>query len=140
MEGPGASHLAIGSPYLFDPMTCELVALSGRQADVFRGSLVHASELLGSSPSVILVMMARPIRTFSRYRGGLSLIYRDAGALLATVGVVSSALGLACCPLASVVSMKGELDLNSSWVDVGGVALGGVAQHGLDVGCPPDTL
>lgn len=128
MTGPGATDLALDSPCLYDPMTCELVRLSGPSAEAFRDGLGHASRMLGGTPSVLLAMVARLERTFSRYRGGLSLVYRDAGALLATIGLVASAIGLRGCPLARVTTSMEEFEVLPGWVDVGGVALGGMGR------------
>jgi SagB-type dehydrogenase family enzyme len=125
MTGPGATDLARDSPFIYDPMTCELVRLSGPSAEAFRDGLDHVSQMLGGTPSVLLAMVARLERTFSRYRGGLSLVYRDAGALLATIGLVASAIGLRGCPLARGTAFNEDLETLPGWVDVGGVALGG---------------
>lgn len=128
MTGPGATDLARDSPCFYDPMTCELVKLSGPSAEAFRDGLGHASRMLGGTPSVLLAMVARLERTFSRYRGGLSLVYRDAGALLATIGLVASAIGLRGCPLARGTASTEDLEALPGWVDVGGVALGGTGR------------
>ena len=126
IEGMEKPRLDRGSPYLFDPMTCELVSIDDPWGDAFRESLSHAKGLLGATPAVVLVLAARMDRTFSRYRGGISLIYRDAGALLATIGLVASALGLSCCTVATAIPPSATLDPSLGWVEVGGVALGGM--------------
>lgn len=43
-------------------------------------------------------------RTMSKYENGESLVWRDAGALTATISLVCEALGMGCCPL----GMSGE--------------------------------
>jgi hypothetical protein len=68
--------------------------------------------------------VAHPLRTLSRYPEGMSLIWRDAGALLATVHLVASDLGLSSC----IVGTSGVLRTDHAGplgpVDVGAVALG----------------
>lgn len=116
--------------YLFDPMTCELVGLTGSVDRWYSRCPDVAAELMGECPAVLLALAARVERTLWRYRGGMSLIYRDAGCLAATLGVVSAGLGLACRPLArSAPSPVDEPDAPTFWVDVGGVALGGRASR-----------
>lgn len=48
---------------------------------------------------VLLWFVAQFGRTLGRYVDGESLVWRDAGALLATVYLVCEALGLACCAI-----------------------------------------
>ncbi|HEX5269309.1 MAG TPA: hypothetical protein VFW33_02425 [Gemmataceae bacterium] len=111
--------------YLFDPMSCEFVGLAGAADRWYSRCPDVAAELLGDRPAVVLALAARVDRTLCRYRGGLSLVYRDAGCLTATVGLVCAGLGLACRPLArSTPSPAHELDTPTEWVDVGGIALG----------------
>lgn len=129
IAGSESARLKCGLPYLFDPMTCELIVIDAVRGNAFRDCTARSGELLGSVPAVLVVMMARPSRTFSRYRGGISLIYRDAGALLATIGLVASSLGLAFCPLASVFPPFVFVEPSLGWVEVGGVALGGVERR-----------
>lgn len=128
MTGPGATDLSRDSPCFYDPMTCELVRIPGPSAEAFRDGLDHASRMLGGTPSVLLAMVACLGRTFSRYRGGLSLIYRDAGALLATIGLVASAIGLRGCPLARGTASAERLEVLPGWIDAGGMALGGTGR------------
>jgi hypothetical protein len=110
--------------YFFDPLTCELVGLPPGEALPFAAVPHTAEELLGCRPPVTLVLGARLRRTLSRYRGGLSLVYRDAGALMAVVAVVASALRLSCCAIATPCAGSASL---GRWVDVGGIVLGGAA-------------
>lgn len=49
--------------------------------------------------ATVLWFAAQPDRTMSKYRNAESLIWRDAGALLATCGIVAEALGLALTPV-----------------------------------------
>ncbi|MBV9920324.1 MAG: hypothetical protein JOY78_05640 [Pseudonocardia sp.] len=111
--------------YLFDPDLCCLVPLDDPDQMRYRASRQWVTSLLGAGPAALLAFAARPARTLSRYRGGLSLIYRDAGALLATLGLTASALGLACCAVAQVAPTADTTwNETSNWIDAGGIALG----------------
>lgn len=46
-----------------------------------------------------LLLVAEPGKTFAKYHRGESLIWRDAGVLLAMMAMVAEALGCAFCPL-----------------------------------------
>lgn len=48
---------------------------------------------------LVLWHLAQAARTLSKYNNGESLVWRDAGCLVATTALVAEALGLACCPL-----------------------------------------
>lgn len=52
--------------------------------------------------AVILWMIAHPSRTSAKYASSLSLVWRDAGCLLYCISLVSSALGIKCCPVGSL--------------------------------------
>jgi SagB-type dehydrogenase family enzyme len=73
--------------------------------------LVHAAEeLVGTIEGTILWHGAQIARTSSKYRYAASLIWRDAGALVATTAIVAEALSLCCCPL----GITGEPYLSSA--------------------------
>lgn len=117
---PGASG------YLYDPARCCLTVLATADAGRYRNTMRWVASVLGSAPAVVLALAGRPERTLSRYRGGLSLLYRDAGALTATIGLVATGLGLRHCPVARAVP---ETDVAMAdvgrWVDAGAIAVGG---------------
>jgi SagB-type dehydrogenase family enzyme len=108
--------------YWFDPGTCELVALAPDQCLLLEGVDEQAERLLGRCPPVTLVFAARVERTLSRYPGGLTLVYRDAGALTSVLALVGAALNLSMCPLATPT---GGIRSFEGWIEVGGIAVGG---------------
>ncbi len=54
---------------------------------------------LTGTPAVIFLLTAVFRRSISRYRDGLSLVYRDVGCLLQMLYLVASALGLGGCAI-----------------------------------------
>lgn len=58
-----------------------------------------AEECLPSQPATLIWLAACEERTASRYINGESLIWRDAGGLLATIALAAQALGLAAAQL-----------------------------------------
>lgn len=136
VKGSAQSHFAPPGyqtqAFLFDPFTCELVCLEDAEEAAFWGVSQRAAGLLGAEPPLVIAFRGRLERTSSRYRGGLSLVYRDAGGLIAMFGVVSAGLGLGCCPLAAT-SPEGSFDISvltsdSEGLDLGGVAIGTVIE------------
>lgn len=75
------------------------------------------------------LLVAEPGKTQAKYFNHESLVWRDAGALLATMGFVAEALNLNYCPIgitgepwASMLSSEGNL------VGVGAALIGGRAR------------
>jgi SagB-type dehydrogenase family enzyme len=132
-EGPDrfrADRLRSTRVYLFDPLTTDFCQLDASLARILRSTNAHAAKLLGSRPPATLCLLARIDRTLARYPGGLSLVYRDTGALMATIMMVATSLGLASCPLFAGVDTHARHDLlRWGWVDVGGVAVGGLLRR-----------
>jgi SagB-type dehydrogenase family enzyme len=75
-------------------------------------------------PPAVIVAVAHPLRTLSRYPEGMSLLWRDAGALLATIHLVATDLGLASCIVGTSGVLRTDHDGPLGPVDVGAVALG----------------
>jgi SagB-type dehydrogenase family enzyme len=59
--------------------------------------LTSLHSVLPYQQGTVLWFAADHLRTASRYENGESLIWRDAGALLATIGIAAEALDLSCC-------------------------------------------
>jgi len=93
------SVAGVGVLSVYDPISHALGPLE--PADAL--SLTNLSEAMRNvmppEDGAILWHVAQPQRTFSRYEAGESLVWRDAGCLVATTALVAEALGLACCPL-----------------------------------------
>jgi SagB-type dehydrogenase family enzyme len=106
----------------FDPLTCELVQTTGEHEPALR----VLGEIVGrDAPPAAIVGVAHLDRTLARYPEGLSLVWRDAGALLATLHLCATDLGLSSC----IVGATGVLrwDPGASEVDVGSMIVGAPA-------------
>jgi SagB-type dehydrogenase family enzyme len=110
--------------YAFDAVAGALVA-GARSRDRTDGVLARVGEQLGapSPPPSAIFLIADLDRTLSRYPGGMSLIWRDAGALLQTLHLCATDLGLSSC----IAGTCGVLcdDAVESMVDMGCLAFGG---------------
>jgi SagB-type dehydrogenase family enzyme len=118
--------------YRFDPFER---CLHGTRADP--GRLDRLPDELGQAldselpvePAAVLLITAVFARTMWKYEDiGLSLIYKDAGALLQTLHVVAQALGLAGC----AVHLRGETEI-ATWLGLDPMEEGLVACFALGV-------
>lgn len=115
--------------WYFDPF-----ALSLQRAKVPNSFLHHFNKLTSdvlhekTRPPVVILFVAILEKTLSRYPQGMSLVWRDAGALAATIAMTAEALELAACPLGFSSKMifpkSFGLTPTQAWV-MGGIALGG---------------
>ncbi len=106
----------------FDSVRCVLVAQPAH--DGVRPALdavAAAVSLDGDAPATIFVV-AHLRRTLSRYPAGTMLVWRDAGAMLATLQLAATAVGLASC----IAGTSGVLILEPAELvaDVGALVLG----------------
>ena len=81
-----------------------------------------ASNALGGlRPPALLLAVAEPERTLSRYPAGTAHLWRDAGALLTTLHLLAASLDLASC----IVGISGVLGHeDAARVDLGALAFG----------------
>jgi len=104
---PGAHH--------YDPHGHRLLLVrerDGHQERLLRSVHAAAGGGLNRDPACILLITAVFERTMWKYHDlGLSLVYKDAGALFQTLYLVATALGLAPCALGA-----GEEAENSRWL------------------------
>ena len=113
----GALHVAdLGrQAYRFDPFESCLYRTPAdpRRLDRLADELGQALDSdLPVEPAAVLLITAVFARTMWKYEGiGLSLIYKDAGALLQTLHMVAQALGMAGC----AVHLRGEAEI-AAWL------------------------
>jgi len=112
--------------YRFDPVSAELERLDHPPAGPAK-ALDRIEDGIGARPAAALFLVADLERTFTRYPTGMSLIWRDAGALLATLHLVATALDLHSCVLGSCGTW---IDQPPRAIDLGCLAVGGSVTGG----------
>ncbi|MDC6379884.1 hypothetical protein BW687_006780 [Pseudomonas graminis] len=68
-------------------------------AGAFAGLKEQCDEVLPTEQATRLLLVAEPGKTYAKYHHGESLIWRDAGALLAVMAMIAEALDCSFCPL-----------------------------------------
>lgn len=113
-------HVVINRPgdarwWLYEPHGHFLVELP-TATSLFNGLLSHSQTVLDAPDAIRLLLLAEPGKTFAKYSDGCSLVWRDAGALLAVMALTAEGLGHSFCPLgitgepwASSLAKQGEL-------------------------------
>jgi SagB-type dehydrogenase family enzyme len=114
----------------FDAAACDLVRAEASEgvASVALEEVLAALEG-DSTPAAAIFVIADFGRTLSRYPNGMSLVFRDAGALLATLHLCASDAGLASCIVGSAGALVYESD-STLVADVGAVLVGGYTEAG----------
>lgn len=110
--------------WLYRPRTHELTVIK-RASRKLLGLYEYSQEVLKGDDAIRILFLAEPGKTLGKYRDGCSLIWRDAGALLAVMALTATALGLNFCPL----GITGE-PWASKLVDQGKLAGVGLALLG----------
>lgn len=90
----------------FDPFRCDLVRSARPTEAIARARQRIADAARTSDLPATIVIVAHPARTLSRYPAGTAHVWRDAGALLATLHLAAIDLGLA----SSIIGTSGVLD------------------------------
>lgn len=104
-------HLVIGEPGAkrwarYEAFTHELVEF---ESPVAPGEVCGAMQHLVEARSATLVLLVAEIgKTAAKYEDYASLIWRDAGALIATMGLSAHSMGLGFCPLGATGSPWAE--------------------------------
>lgn len=123
--------------YVFDPFVCDLIEIPNSekaQEELTMEAFVRLGE--NDIPPLAIFFVAQLHKTFSRYPGGITFIYRDSGALLATLSLVATSLGLYSCGIGSsgmrIVNELMEIPFPKA-VEVGGIAVGGKPNVGKGI-------
>jgi hypothetical protein len=82
---------------LYNPISHSLAAVDGIGPEDVNVFCDHVTNVVPISQGTIVWFGAQFHKTLAKYDGGESLVWRDAGALLATFCMVSEALDLNCC-------------------------------------------
>lgn len=105
----------------FDALRCGLVRVV---TDWPRALDAMTDALGGATPPAAVVLVAYPSRTLSRYPTGMPLLWRDAGALLATLHLCATDAGAASCIVGSCGVYADALGGSEPTIDVGALAFG----------------
>lgn len=96
-------HLVINRPgdprwWLYEPRGHFLVELI-TAPERLEGLREHCQQVVYAPEAIQLLLLAEPGKTLAKYSDGCSLIWRDAGAMLAVMALAAQGLGLNFCPL-----------------------------------------
>lgn len=113
-------HIVLKRPgcaewWLYQPKAHALLELK-HAASKLAGLYEHSLKVLEGVDAVRILFLAEPGKTLGKYQDGCSLIWRDAGALLAVMALTATAQGQNFCPLgitgepwASTLANQGKL-------------------------------
>jgi SagB-type dehydrogenase family enzyme len=110
----------------YDPCAHALCTLQVRDRGALHRLRNSADHVLQGQDGVVIWHAAQFARTTSRYADGESLVWRDAGALVAVTTLVAEALGIVCCPLGTTGEphLSGALGAERIVQGVGGCVVG----------------
>ncbi len=122
--------LAAGS-WVLDPHAAVLNP-GKHQLEQTQGALREVAEALGQPqpPPAAVLAVAHPDRILSRYPQGISLLWRETGALLMLVHLAATDLGFGSCLVGTCGVLYTDDGSGAGPVDLGGVALGATADAG----------
>lgn len=87
------------NPALYDPMRHVLSELEVLDAEAAAAAVRAASEVVPTAQGTLVFLVGDTARVLAAYENPTSLIWRDAGCLIATVQITAAWLGLASVPL-----------------------------------------
>lgn len=112
------------SASVYDPIAHALCKLDVSEERVAT-FLTYSQQILDSGSGVLIWFAARPEKVSIKYTNELSLIWRDAGALIASMYLIAEALSLNCCALGVLGNQElQELTGNTSIIGAGGCIIG----------------
>lgn len=108
----------------YNPLTHALDVI-GPPADVLKGLCTEADEVVPAEPGTLLLFVAEPAMTASKYESPDSLVWRDAGVIQGALAIVAEALALNYCLLGITGDpWVGRLSEQCQLVGVGLAAVG----------------
>jgi len=84
---------------------------------------------ISGPPPAAVVAVGCPRATLSRYPGGISLLWREVGALLMLIHLAATDIGLGSCLAGTCAVLHPVTDDPSAPVDLGAVAIGTTAHR-----------
>lgn len=96
-------------------------------ADIFQamGQISDAMHVSQVPPAVVLIV-GRPQLTLSRYPDGISLLWREVGALQMLIHLAATDIGLGSCLVGTCAALYPATGNPNNFIDLGAVALGRV--------------
>ena len=85
--------------YIYEPFSHSLRLVSGIKVRPLQRLLSQVNEIVPVGDGTLIWFVAQFQKTLSRYKHGESLVWRDSGALLANLCIVSEAFSLNCCAI-----------------------------------------
>jgi SagB-type dehydrogenase family enzyme len=120
-----APPLQPGAVSLYEPQGHALLALDIPDQTAIADFAQVIDFVLPPQQGTVLCFAAEPARTATRYNDSESLIWRDAGALVATIHIAAEALSLNCCALGPLFHFwMSRILPDTRFVGVGGVIVG----------------
>jgi SagB-type dehydrogenase family enzyme len=116
-----------------DAAVLRVGAHSPEQIEEALYEIAQAMKQPGPPPAAV-VAVAYPDRTLSRYPLGISLLWRESGALLMLVHLAAADIGLGSCIVGTCGALHADDGSGTGPVDLGAVALGATAdpKYGAD--------
>lgn len=87
------------SAHYYDPVRHHLLRIDDIDARALAQATADVRQVLSGAAGAVLLLAADERCYAARYTNPLSLMWRDAGALIAIVQLVATSLGLASCPI-----------------------------------------
>lgn len=123
------SHLPVG---FYDPRRHEIVELVGCTESLIKANAASVEKICAARSGMTIQLVADWSKVEAAYVDGESLLWRDAGALTATIALVAEALQLAAIPLgrtgSELLAISGLKD--PRWRGVGAIHIQGIADAG----------
>jgi SagB-type dehydrogenase family enzyme len=112
--------------FLYDPVTHGIYRLAITDELSLKQLTEMTNQIVLLEKATIILFGAQFDRTLSKYKDGESLVWRDAGALIATISLVAESLELNCCALGITGEpfLSKTLDSRGQVVGVGGLLVG----------------
>jgi SagB-type dehydrogenase family enzyme len=113
-----------GSVSVYDPIAHALCRLDVTK-EKLTAFLAYSQTVLDAGSGILIWFAARPNKVRAKYTHELSLIWRDVGALIASMYLIAEALGLNYCALGALGSQELQtLTSDPSILGAGGCILG----------------
>ncbi|ENW94083.1 SagB family peptide dehydrogenase [Acinetobacter dispersus] len=103
-------HILLNSPNMdtwwrYDPFSHSLKSIT-KEHVFFHTVRESCQDILNCNTASIMLLVAEPQKTLSKYSDGASLVWRDAGVLLGNLALAATYLDINFCPLGALFPKK----------------------------------